>query len=59
MFGRMSLRHWDPVIPWNDNFPKVARTFGFLQRRKWDPGILLSYHNWVENFNGKKWSLEK
>ena len=42
MFERMELRHWDPGIPWNDNFPKVAGTFGYLEMRKWNPSILLS-----------------
>ena len=57
MFGRMQLRSWDPCIPWNDNFPKVARTFEALQGRhhtivilKWDTDILLSFLNWVKFF---------
>ena len=28
----------------------MAAKFGSLQRRQWDPGILLSYLNWVSNF---------
>ena len=50
MFQRMQLRHWDPGISWNDRFPKVSGTFGSLQRRQWDLGILLSYFKWVGNF---------
>ena len=34
----------------NDRVQKVAEKFGSLQRRPWDPGILLSYFNWVGNF---------
>ena len=50
MFGRMQIIPWDPGILWNDIFPKGETTFGSLQRRQWDPRILRSYLNWVDNF---------
>ena len=50
MFGRRKIKPWDPGILRNYRFPKGEATFGSLQRRKWDPRILLSYLNWVDNF---------
>ena len=50
IFGRGEIIPWDPGIVWNDIFPKEEETFGSLQRRQWDPSILLSYLNQVENF---------
>ena len=50
MFGREKIMPWDPGIIWNEIFPKGEETFGSLQRRKWDPCIILSYLNWFHNF---------
>ena len=50
MGGRRQIKPWDPRILRNDKVQKVVEKFGSLQRRKWDPGIMLSYFNWVGNF---------
>ena len=50
MGGRRHIKPWDPNILRDDRFQKLAAKFGSLQRRQWDPGILLSYLNWVDNF---------
>ena len=50
MGGRRKIKPWDPGILWNDRVQKGVETFGSLQRRQWDPRILLSYLNWVDNF---------
>ena len=50
MGGRRQIKPRDPGILRDDRVQKVAAKFGSLQRRQWDPGILLSYFNWVGNF---------
>ena len=50
MFGRRQIKPWDLEILGNKIFPKGGTTFGSLQRRQWDPGILRSYLNWVDTF---------
>ena len=45
MGGRRQIKPWDLDILRNDIVQKVAAKFGSLQRRQWDPGILLSYLN--------------
>ena len=50
MFGKGQITPWDPGMLWNEIFTKGTEKFGSLQRRKWDPGIILSYLNWFDNF---------
>ena len=49
MCGRRQIKPWDLEIIWNGKFPKGEAKFGSLQRRQWDPGILLSYLNQVDS----------
>ena len=51
MGRRRNIKPWDPCILMNDRVQKVEEKFGSLQRRQWDPGILLSYFNCVGNFS--------
>ena len=50
MVGRRQIKPCDPGIIQNDRVEKGETTFGSVQRRQWDPRILLSYLNWVGNF---------
>ena len=50
MSGRRKIIPWDPDILSNNIFPKGETTFGSFQRRQWDPCIILSYLNLVDNF---------
>ena len=56
----MQIIPWDPSILLNDKFQKLETTFASLQRRQWDPRILLSYLNSVDNLGeiGDHWRNE-
>ena len=51
MGERRQIKPWDLGILRNDKVQKVAEKIGSLQRRQWDPGIMLSYFNWFGNFS--------